>query len=707
MTIDDEARPMTRMMRRSANAPAVPPAKQGNYFRPDIQGLRALAIALVFVYHLAPTYLTGGFIGVDVFFVISGYLISSHLLREAEVSGRLHLGKFYARRARRLLPASLTVLLLVAVVTLVAVPRTLWVQSLTNIAAAAAYFENWALAASSVDYLAAGTATNPVQHYWSLSTEEQFYLVWPLLVLIAVFIVTRRRAQLSSLRNTVAVVFGVVAAGSLVASVLWTYSNQSTAYFATPVRAWEFAVGGLVSLLPRFGPERWRRSRIVAGWAALLLIVAAALLFTGGTLFPGFAAALPVAGSALLLAVDAPQGRLALTRLLALRPVQWLGDVSYSLYLVHWPLLVLPTMIWPTLPYASRLLAVPAGLLVAALLNRFVERPFLRSPALATRLRLGVPRAVLLMTAGAMAVVILVCVPGVVTTQREINVDRAALSRVIEKMPGCLGALSVEASCAGDPAVSTAALVPSPLIAADDVADRQCLQHQTRTDVLTCEFGPKGGTPVALIGDSHAHQWLPVLRQIASERGWRVTTYLRANCPVLDDGPGLVGSAAQCAEWGHGVLRDATAAKYSFVFVSAHNEWNGAAPAASQQAAAFARAWRKLQASGARVVVVQDTPQPAWTRVSDPVSCVVTEKRPSDCSFGLAESTSPSDPLLSARRELPGVGLIDLNSVICPGGTCAGVQGGVVVYRDEGHLTSTYVRTLAQAFDSRLPAFAR
>src|SRR4051812_33629482 len=241
--------------------------------RPEIQGLRAVAVAVVVVCHFWPSALPGGFVGVDVFFAISGFLITSHLLREAAATGRVALAGFWARRARRILPAALLVLGVCALATLAWVPEVDRAQFFAEIRASAFYVENWQLAHTAVDYFAAGQGPSPVQHFWSLSAEEQFYLVWPVLILAA------GRRSLSAL--------AAVTAGSLAYSLYKTGADPAAAYFVTPTRAWEFGLGGLLAF------ASGRRPRPLVAAAGLVAIAVAAATFSADTAFPGVAALLP------------------------------------------------------------------------------------------------------------------------------------------------------------------------------------------------------------------------------------------------------------------------------------------------------------------------------------------------------------------------------------------------------------------------------
>jgi peptidoglycan/LPS O-acetylase OafA/YrhL len=294
-------------------------------FRPDVQGLRALAVTMVVVYHLYPRTLPGGFVGVDVFFVISGYLITGHLWREYQRSGRVRLLDFWGRRAKRLLPAAALVLAVTWLVARFALPSSQLSATAQQIQASALYYQNWLLAHDAVDYLASGQAATPVQHFWSLSVEEQFYLIWPLLFLAAAFLARNRRPGHGNARHGNA---GRVLAGLMVAlvaasfaySVYDTHANPLAAYFVTPTRMWELGLGGLLAMVPeRRLPER----RGWFGWAGLGLVLASPFVLRGTTAFPGALALLPVGGAVLFIA-GGP------SRLLSARPLVFLGGISYS-----------------------------------------------------------------------------------------------------------------------------------------------------------------------------------------------------------------------------------------------------------------------------------------------------------------------------------------------------------------------------------------
>src|SRR6516164_2535845 len=365
-------------------------------YRADIQGLRAIAVAMVVIYHLYPSLLPGGFVGVDVFFVISGYLITRHLWRGYQRTGKIALLDFWGRRARRLVPAAALVLTVTWLASRLVLPATRLADTADEVRASALYFQNWLLAHNAVDYLKSNDAASPLQHFWSLSVEEQFYLLWPWLFLAAVVLVRLRvrragRHRAPGVTAGRAVVAGLAVAlvlGSLAYSVYDTRTDPAAAYFVTTTRIWELGLGGLLALLPeRFGRPLGRQGWL--GWAGLAAVAASPFLLHGTSAFPGAIALLPVVGTVALIAGGSAAARYGPARFTSVRPMVFLGGISYSLYLWHWPLIVL----WSSYRghkiglYAGPALAV-AAVVLSWLTKVWVEdkvrlaRPLARHPSL-------------------------------------------------------------------------------------------------------------------------------------------------------------------------------------------------------------------------------------------------------------------------------------------------------------------------------------
>src|SRR5918997_4806937 len=358
-----------------APAPASTHSPTRSGVRPEIQALRAIAVLTVVLYHVWPEAMPGGFVGVDVFFAISGFLITAHLVREVDRTGTLSLWQFWARRARRLLPAALLTLFVCAVATIALVPQLYWQQFLTEIGTSTAYVQNWQLASDAVDYLGADNRPSPVQHFWSLSAEEQFYVLWPLLIIVAAWTARRRLA--------IAGVLLTVTGLSLWYSISETAANPAAAYFVTPTRAWEFGAGGLLALIGT-------RARLPDGvrallsWAGLGAVAYAAAAYGTETAFPGSAAVVPIVGTLAVIHAGMPAARWAPSRILAIRPAQFLGDISYSVYLWHWPLLVFAPFVFANPGLTETRIAVPLlTILLAWITKVLVEDPVRRSALLA------------------------------------------------------------------------------------------------------------------------------------------------------------------------------------------------------------------------------------------------------------------------------------------------------------------------------------
>jgi peptidoglycan/LPS O-acetylase OafA/YrhL len=677
-------------------APVTAPSG-GTGLRPEIQGLRAIAVLLVVVYHLWPSAVPGGYVGVDVFFAISGFLITAHLLKEVGRSGRVSLPRFWARRARRLLPASLTVLLFCAGLTLLVVPEIYWQSFFGDISASAGYVQNWHLAASSIDYLAAAEHPSPVQHFWSLAAEEQFYLVWPMLILLATSLVhTRSRVRR---RRAIFLVLGAVTALSLVASILYTSSNPTEAYFVTPTRAWEFGAGGLLAVLA--GAAAPGGVRALVAWAGLAAITLAAFTYTDATAFPGLAAALPVVGTLAVIWAGAPAQRWSPTPLLSLRPVQFVGDISYGVYLWHWPLLVLaPFILGHGVGTGTRIAVLVAGIGAAWITKLVVEDP-VRSAPMLTRRR---PRLTFALAAVATGLVLVVASSGTRHVEQQLRQANAASAKTIAAHPRCFGAASHDPArrCA-NPALRLT-VVPKPLEAKNE-PNPACTRKRRIKAVSICEFGAPAGTAkrtFALIGDSHATHWRAGLEVVAGRKDWHGLSITHTGCPFSLATYDLPEPArSRCVAWNRQVPQEL--AKYpelDTVFVSNITGGNVLVPPGKTmdeaKIAGYRRAWAALPPTVKRVVVIRDTPKSTGTTLE----CVDAAVAAGDdggrtCRVPRSKALIP-DPAATAARSLgrERAQVIDLTRYLCGEKTCEPVIGGVLVYKDVHHLTRTYATTL-------------
>lgn len=686
-------------LRRALTRPDDPAGR----IRPEIQALRAVAVVAVVVYHFFPGRVPGGYVGVDVFFVISGYLIIGHILREVETTGRVRLVDFWARRARRLIPASALTLIATAVAIVIWVPEVYWTQFLDELGAAALYVVNWALAASSIDYLGAQNAPSPVQHFWSLSVEEQFYIAWPILIVLT--LVAVRVFGWTDRRRVMLILLVVVTVASAAYSVWATRESQASAYFFTTTRAWEFSAGGVLAAVgSRLRMPRGDLASLVS-WLGLGLIAVALFAYSDATAFPGYAAALPVAGALLFIAAGLPTGRLSPAPLIRLRPVQWLGDTSYSLYLWHWPIVVIaPLALGHPLGTPAKLLLLLAALAVGWASMVLVEDPVRRSPRL---LRRGPWFAV------AATIIVAALISGSAfaasaAIRAHAEQARADALALIDSGAACIGAAAFGPGrdCPRPFAVTD---LTDPATAAQDIGSGvrvvdQCKQTPEDSRVLTCEIGDTDAPTlhVALVGDSHAGQFLEPMDRYGRDNGWQVTTYLKTWC----QGTGAAGVAApdnaqpanitSCSDWGDAALSQIAADPSIDVVLFANFTNQYTQPTATGRPivpADFEAAWQRMLDADKRVVVLRDPPN---ADAIVPAQCIAQQLDVYDpCTTPRSAALAADDPQWAAVQAMPEVSGVDLTANFCDDVTCHTLIGGLIVYFDSNHLTASYARTLA------------
>lgn len=688
--------------------------------RKDIQALRALAVGLVVLNHLWPPRLPGGYVGVDVFFVISGYLISKHLLGELERTERINLGQFYARRIKRLLPAATVV----AVVSLAAawalLPFSRWFAVAQETMASVLYVENWLLAGKSVDYSAHNDAASTVQHYWSLSVEEQFYLVWPLLFLglfaAAARFRVRRRALLAG---------GVVSISVLAfAFCVWfTYANKSQAYFVTPARVWEFGAGALVAI---GGAHALAAIRLrlptahlalsgVAQWLGYGLIGCSALLYNEQTFFPGTAAVVPVAGTLLVIASGPTGPGWSPNRLLAARPVQFIGDVSYSLYLWHWPIIVLaPALL-------SRSLSTPDRIVMLALAIglSYVSKKLIEDPGRTKLMRGAKPLRVVLAMAATLAVVCALCGGLLLSLGKAQDAETAKLQG-LSGQP-CYGARSLDpANNCPDPfgAAQVANVGPNeaPWFNAPECRpSTDPIVVQERVLLADCDFtgGAKSGETVWLVGDSHAEQWKTAIYELARLHKWNVKESLLGGCPFIDaKRVAFMGKSStepqiqeRCLEWGkkltERIVRDKPAMVFVATFGAGETVDDGTdRPQMEQYKDGVTKRFAEWTRSGPQVYVLRDTP--LTLHHSSPDCVALHQQTPMACANPRSDALVP-DPVAVAARGMgsPAVRVIDLSDQFCNDQTCHAVIGGLQVYYDTDHASRSYMHSLVPVLAQR------
>jgi peptidoglycan/LPS O-acetylase OafA/YrhL len=647
-------------------------------FRPDIEGLRGVAILLVVLFHAGVSWLSGGFVGVDVFFVLSGFFITGLLVR-ALGTDTLDVTDFYAGRALRLLPALLVVLLVtLAIVTWLYAPIDR-APIASNARAVALYAGNIEFARSSTDYFSSGE--NPLLHTWSLAVEEQFYLAWPLLFLCAAYLYERRMARDVESGGTVdkkGLLIGIAAVGllSLAASLWLTRVSQPWAFFGMPTRIWEFALGGAVALtLNESTLEIDGRATVLQG-AGLLAIGLAAVTYDRATPYPGVAALLPAVGAVALLVGGQRAPDNVVSRALGTGWLRWLGRMSYAWYLWHWPLVGVGAVIDGEISVWGRLAWSAVALVLAWLTHRFIEQPA-RDGRLARISRpwiapaaLGASVATALVAHGAM---------------------RAAEHRVARPDQRIFAA------------------------AREDRMRHNCWATTVEDVRGPCEFGDtRSATTIALLGDSHAEHWLGGLDRAGREHGWKIIAMVKGGCPVADM-PELKNARLkryyhECTRYREAMLRRIIALRPTAVILSSWDhymppdgkgsDWQ-VSPAAWRDG--LRRTYQRLTAAGIRTVAIRGTPR-TWFDVP---SCLSRRaaKLPfaTPCTFERSRALSRVAIAAQndAARGLP-VAFVDMNDLICATPRCPVIRNGVVVFTDDNHLTASFSRSVAPVLGARL-----
>ncbi|MFJ2082449.1 acyltransferase family protein [Micromonospora chokoriensis] len=703
-------------MTQTRSQPTAP--ARATSFRGDIEGLRALAVILVLAGHAGSQFVPAGFIGVDVFFVISGFLITGLLVAELDSTGRISLLGFYARRAKRLLPAAGLVLLVTLLLTYLFLPRVRYSNTAWDVVSSALYVMNWRLAEQSVDYMFVDQAPSVLQHYWSLSVEEQFYLFWPLLLLGLAVLGGRRRLR----RGVLMLGFALVAVPSFAWSVHLTSTDSAPAYFVTTTRLWELALGGAVAIA---GGLLHRTPRVLAfllAWSGLAAVVASAFLLDATSAFPGYIALLPTGGTAAVIAFAMAAGRAGPAGLLSLPPMRAVGALSYSLYLWHWPLLVIADYQFGELSATARLVVVAASVVPAVLTYHFVENPIRRSQTLqwqpAQALRVGAACTGAAVIAGLLFQLTVwpaAQPPPPVSALPPAAGSSPSASATPGGPPGAAAlGQSPRGDKAGRPVDRVASIVPDPLVAPKDLpttARTGCHVQQNSSNPLTCVYGVRDSTfTVVLAGDSHAAQWLPALEEVAAKQKWRVVSHTKSSCPFLKAEVALAGRPYEsCTEWNQRVRDQLRADPPDLLLVSnsLYLPVRDGKPITQRVNETLAdglrETWREMTEVKIPVAVLRDTPY----HRRDPVECVsANPDKLTRCAPSRDEVLAAGGGVAQeqAAEGQQGVHLVNLNDAICPTDRCAPVIGGVLVYRDGNHLTATYSRTLAPRLDSALAA---
>ena len=639
-------------------------------FRGDIEGLRALAVIVVIFDHLLG-WPSGGFIGVDIFFVISGFLITSLLLKEHARTGRISLVDFYRRRIRRILPVSLLVLVVTVAVGYLLLPGARALSTLWDGVYSALFVANWHFAFVGTDYLQATNAVSPLQHYWSLAVEEQFYFVWPFLLIVIFALAGRRTLSARALITTVAVTTGVITLAFLAWSFVETSTAPAIAYFSTGARAWELGIGALLAAAAPGIAKLPVRLRPVLAWLGLALIVASLVLISRDSPFPAPWGLLPVAGSALVIAAGIGQAEQRLLFPLTNPVSRYIGKISYSLYLWHFPVVILLATVFATDSPLYLPLAVALMLALSVFSFHFVEDPIrhslwlensqtrqrerMRRPATTRRSGLTPAHAWI----GALVVVTLVIVSVSFMALTGGTSSASAAGAAVDPAPLGAGAdLGLQTPTEPATLLATRQTAITAALAATDWpettpafdalgdnsgapewVDDNCLSVSAK-NAAGCRYGdPAAAKTAVLLGDSMAISYMPAIRAALEPLGYNVQSLTMFSCPAVNISVAPKNasdaSAATCDDHHAWVFDEVARLSPDLVIMSSLAgsivrlaSGNEGAAALSEWQAATADTITSLQGSTDHVAVL--SPPPASTPFAE---CKTLTSAPADCAY--------------------------------------------------------------------------
>jgi peptidoglycan/LPS O-acetylase OafA/YrhL len=684
--------------------------------RADLQGMRAVAVLMVFANHLFD-WPPGGFVGVDVFFVLSGFFITGILIRERTTTRKLSFQHFYVRRVKRILPSALLVLVVTVIGSYLLFPAMRAKEALLDALYAALFAANFRFQAVGADYFQADQPPSPLQHYWSLSIEEQFYFVWPFL-LVVIFALTRRHSHRGNAWTRQWGLFGamaVVVAVSFGWAMFLTADDPNGAYFSTFTRVWELGVGALVAIAGTWLARIPSAIRPGLAYLGLAGVLGSMFLIDTTVEWPAPWAALPVLSTALVVASfhgAEVRGMFPLTNPIA----RYFGDTSYTLYLWHWPVIILLLTVIPRGPlYYGVVLALALGLTAGT--YHFYEDPIRKSewlldkPAPKRRRMPTLSPSNWAVVGGLMVAVIVVSILGIRYDDKlssasqddeglvvELTAPPPAIEPLVSTastivpltapLPGkgpCFGAPAIlDANCAlRNPDVP---LTPSTDTFTKDLGTPNCWTGE-HEKLKSCTYGYTGDDAIriALVGDSHASRVLVALAPYLDAMKWKLTTFVGWGCVLKE------ASGGSCNEAMAEIRQQLLDHPYDLVLTTSSRKFGG-------DPAEYAAVWAPIAAAGSRIAVLADNPEVS----EESLACLT---RPSfggdktgDCGTPKAEALATPDPLVAAAGRVPNAKLIDLTQYYCTADRCPSVIGDVIVYRDNGsHITATYFATLAPA----------
>lgn len=686
-------------------------------FRPDIEGLRAVAVLGVVLFHAGVPGVGGGFIGVDVFFVISGFLITGLLWREVSTAGTIRLRRFYGARARRLLPASATVGVITAIAAFLLLPPLAIRPVLLDGITSALYVGNCWFFLEATDYFSATDSASPFLHYWSLGVEEQVYLVWPAIILGAAWVIrrTRRRAGATGPSSKIPylIILVLIGAASFAAALVITRMWPPAGFFLMPSRAWELAAGGLVALTAGQWSRLSPRLAAAAGWLGLGAVVLTCVRLSSSTQYPGIATLVPVLGTALVIGAGCAAPDRGAGRALSLAPMRAIGRVSYSWYLWHWPVLLLAVpLLGHPLGLTGRLVTVVISAGLAVLTLHYIENPVRLSTAVNSSpgrsLAVGGAATAVAVCVG-MVLLMFVPIPvGPGPAAPTLTVSEPSRS-AIQGFDGYNAAVNyaLEQVQAAVAASANLNAVPSNLEPplADAAAEEPrmyvhgCMRDFFQVDLPECASGDTASkTTVALVGDSNAAMWNPAFEWVAARRHWRLESMDKVGCALVDlplTTPHLRREYTECERWREQVITRLQAEHPRLIVLGMSRAYLNQGFTSYDPAwiAGLSRLMQQLRGTGANVLVLGPIPDP-----QSAVPACLSGHLDDVLACSPRRSVAVNEAGIAAEAVATNVGggqYVDVTRLFCAGDRCPVIVGNALVYLDRVHLTYEYSRLLA------------
>lgn len=679
---------------KRANTPLARRLPERRYL-PELHGVRGLALLGVVIFHLFGDGRTSG--GIDIFLAVTGFLFTGMLLREATTSGgRVDPLKYFGRLLRRIVAPAAVVVGATLALGLLLSPVTTHRQLWTEARASLLYFENFELINSQLSYGAARPETSPFQHFWSLSVQGQFYLIWPVLAIIAVL---AARKIHTSAAHIMTILAGTILIVSFAYAIYVGSYNQDEAYLMTTTRAWQLAFGALLAIagnalrLPK--PLRWP-----VGWLGVGLIVTCGLFLDGATLFPGPWALWPLAGLTLVLISAGPTGgnndpKGTATHFLSNKALAWIGDHAYGIYLWHWPLLIfyMEYRGREAIGYRGAIVILAATLVLAIATNKYIERPLQRAGQVRPTRRIHTNKSTIIIGASTLAITGLVMTA---FTQPAQQVETAYGDLDPEIYPGAAQYFQTGPVQKAEPF--------PPVENIDDYwadyAKKRCGQQAGdgpgMLEVLICEDEDAPEHPTATIvlaGGSHAGHLEAAFKNLARKYGWEVLVVTKTRCDfgIEEDHP-----ENMCAEWSDNFVEWLDENSVDLVVTP------GTRLAGPEFIWDLAPSWwQKISDTDTNLMLVRGMP-----RGDNIPECLAEGGTSQECGFP-KDRFAPSNPL--AELELPsGVKHVDVSRQVCPQldnpntENCDAIVGNIIVSYDSNHLTSVFSHSLARAFEEKM-----